>query len=102
MECSYWEPSLSDKHVGAAAHSLPYTNHKASNVCRSSSTIKCRPSSLVESMSRYLIRRIEESHNIRLRTHTEIVGVGGTSNQHIFIITSSLTSLTSPNTRGNS
>jgi hypothetical protein len=38
----------------------------------------------------------------RLRTHTEIVGVGGASNQHIFIITSSLTSLTSPNIRGNS
>jgi thioredoxin reductase (NADPH) len=32
-----------------------------------------RSSGLVESMSRYLIRRIEESPNIILRTHTEIV-----------------------------
>src|SRR5207244_5209607 len=29
------------------------------------------------SMSRYLIRRIEESPNIVLRTHTEIVGIEG-------------------------
>jgi thioredoxin reductase (NADPH) len=36
-----------------------------------------RSAGLAESMSRYLIRRIEESHNIVLRTHTEIVGVGG-------------------------
>jgi thioredoxin reductase (NADPH) len=36
-----------------------------------------RSAGLAESMSRYLIRRIEESHNIGLRTHTEIVGVEG-------------------------
>ena len=36
-----------------------------------------RSAGLAESMSRYLIRRIEESHNIVLRTHTEIVGVEG-------------------------
>jgi thioredoxin reductase (NADPH) len=36
-----------------------------------------RSSGLAESMSRYLIRRIEESPNIVLRTHTEIVGVEG-------------------------
>src|SRR5215467_3723686 len=33
-----------------------------------------RSAGLAESMSRYLIRRIEESHNIVLRTHTEVVG----------------------------
>jgi thioredoxin reductase (NADPH) len=36
-----------------------------------------RSAGLAESMSRYLIRRIEESHNIVLRTHTEIVGIEG-------------------------
>jgi thioredoxin reductase (NADPH) len=36
-----------------------------------------RSSSLAESMSRYLIRRIEEGPNIILRTHTEIVGLEG-------------------------
>jgi thioredoxin reductase (NADPH) len=36
-----------------------------------------RSAGLAESMSRYLIRRIEESPNILLRTHTEIVGVEG-------------------------
>src|SRR5215467_4892522 len=36
-----------------------------------------RSGGLAESMSRYLIRRIEESHNIVLRTHTEVVGVEG-------------------------
>jgi thioredoxin reductase (NADPH) len=36
-----------------------------------------RSAGLAESMSRYLIRRIEESPNIVLRTHTEIVGVEG-------------------------
>jgi thioredoxin reductase (NADPH) len=36
-----------------------------------------RSSSLVESMSRYLIRRIEESPNIALRTHTEIAALEG-------------------------
>jgi thioredoxin reductase (NADPH) len=36
-----------------------------------------RSSGLVESMSRYLIRRIEESPNIILRTHTEIVTLEG-------------------------
>ena len=36
-----------------------------------------RSAGLAESMSRYLIRRIEQSHNIVLRTHTEIVGVEG-------------------------
>jgi len=45
-------------------------------------TTKCvhmlvRSAGLAESMSRYLIRRIEQSHNIVLRTHTEIVGVEG-------------------------
>jgi thioredoxin reductase (NADPH) len=36
-----------------------------------------RSAGLAESMSRYLVRRIEESHNIVLRTHTEIVGIEG-------------------------
>jgi thioredoxin reductase (NADPH) len=36
-----------------------------------------RSSGLAESMSRYLIRRIEESPNIVLRTHTEIVDLEG-------------------------
>ena len=36
-----------------------------------------RSAGLAESMSRYLIRRIEESPNIVLRTHTEIVGIEG-------------------------
>src|SRR5919108_5389380 len=36
-----------------------------------------RSSGLAASMSRYLIRRIEESPNILLRTHTEIVGLEG-------------------------
>jgi thioredoxin reductase (NADPH) len=36
-----------------------------------------RSSSLAESMSRYLIRRIEVSPNITLRTHTEIVALEG-------------------------
>ncbi len=36
-----------------------------------------RSAGLAESMSRYLIRRIEESPNIVIRTHTEIVGVEG-------------------------
>jgi thioredoxin reductase (NADPH) len=36
-----------------------------------------RSSGLAESMSRYLIRRIEESPNIVLQTHTEIVGLEG-------------------------
>ena len=36
-----------------------------------------RSSCLAESMSRYLIRRIEENPNIVLRTHTEIVNLEG-------------------------
>lgn len=36
-----------------------------------------RSSSLAESMSRYLVRRIEGSHNITLRTVTEIVALEG-------------------------
>ncbi len=36
-----------------------------------------RSGGLAESMSRYLIRRIEESPNIVLRTHTEIVALDG-------------------------
>ncbi len=36
-----------------------------------------RSGSLAESMSHYLIRRIEGSHNITLRTHTEIVALEG-------------------------
>ena len=36
-----------------------------------------RSSGLTESMSRYLIRRIEESPNIALRKHTEIVALEG-------------------------
>jgi thioredoxin reductase (NADPH) len=36
-----------------------------------------RSEGLAESMSRYLIRRIEESPSIVLRTHTEIVGLEG-------------------------
>jgi thioredoxin reductase (NADPH) len=37
-----------------------------------------RASGLAESMSRYLIRRIEQSPAIELRTNTEIVGLEGT------------------------
>ena len=40
-----------------------------------------RSEGLAESMSRYLIRRIEESHNIVLLTHTEITAVTG--NDHL-------------------
>jgi thioredoxin reductase (NADPH) len=36
-----------------------------------------RSDGLADSMSRYLIRRIEESHNIVLLTHTEVVAVDG-------------------------
>lgn len=36
-----------------------------------------RSGGLVQSMSRYLIRRIEENPNIVLRTHTEILGLEG-------------------------
>jgi thioredoxin reductase (NADPH) len=36
-----------------------------------------RSAGLTESMSRYLIRRIEESPNIVIRTYTEIVGIEG-------------------------
>ncbi len=39
--------------------------------------ILVRSSSLTESMSRYLIRRIQESPNITLWTHTEIVALDG-------------------------
>jgi thioredoxin reductase (NADPH) len=43
-----------------------------------------RSSGLVASMSRYLIRRIEESPNILLRTHTEIIGLeGGGGGDHL-------------------
>jgi thioredoxin reductase (NADPH) len=38
-----------------------------------------RSAGLAESMSRYLIRRIEESPNIVVRTHTEIVGIEGSN-----------------------
>jgi len=72
-----------------------------------------RGSGLAESMSRYLIRRIDESPNITLRTHTEIVGLEGGEHvervtwrnnqtgasetfpiQHVFVMTGA-----SPNTR---
>jgi thioredoxin reductase (NADPH) len=36
-----------------------------------------RTDGLAESMSRYLIRRIEETPNIELRTNTEVVGLSG-------------------------
>jgi thioredoxin reductase (NADPH) len=36
-----------------------------------------RSSGLAQSMSRYLIRRIEETRNITLHTHTEITGLQG-------------------------
>ena len=44
---------------------------------RSSVHMLVRSSGLAESMSRYLIRRIEETATIVLRSHTEIVGVDG-------------------------
>lgn len=44
-----------------------------------------RSGGLAESMSRYLIRRIEESPNIRLRTHTEIAHLEG--NGHLQQVT---------------
>jgi thioredoxin reductase (NADPH) len=37
-----------------------------------------RGDGLADTMSRYLIRRIEESPNITLRPHTEVVGLDGT------------------------
>lgn len=40
-----------------------------------------RADGLAESMSRYLIRRIEESPNIELRTNTEVIGLSG--NDHL-------------------
>ena len=36
-----------------------------------------RSAGLAESMSRYLIRRIEESATIELRTNTEIIAIDG-------------------------
>jgi thioredoxin reductase (NADPH) len=36
-----------------------------------------RSDSLAESMSRYLVRRIEESPNIELRANTEVIGLSG-------------------------
>jgi thioredoxin reductase (NADPH) len=36
-----------------------------------------RSDGLAQSMSRYLIRRIEESPNIELRTNTEVIGLSG-------------------------
>ena len=39
--------------------------------------ILVRSAGLTATMSRYLIRRIEETHNIALRTHTEIVALEG-------------------------
>ena len=43
--------------------------------------ILVRSDSLAESMSRYLIRRIEESPNIELRTSTEVIALSG--NDHL-------------------
>jgi thioredoxin reductase (NADPH) len=43
--------------------------------------ILVRADSLAESMSRYLIRRIEESPNIELRTGTEVIALSG--NDHL-------------------
>jgi thioredoxin reductase (NADPH) len=40
-----------------------------------------RSDGLAQSMSRYLVRRIEETPTIELRSHTEIVGLGG--NEHL-------------------
>jgi thioredoxin reductase (NADPH) len=55
--------------AGQAAVFLAQTTKRVNMLVRSAG--------LAESMSRYLIRRIEESPNIVLRTHTEIVGVEG-------------------------
>ena len=43
----------------------------------SANDILVRSAGLAESMSRYLIRRIEESATIVLQTHTEIVAIDG-------------------------
>ena len=43
-----------------------------------------RSDGLAESMSRYLIRRIEESPNIELRANTEIIGLSG--NDHLEVM----------------
>jgi thioredoxin reductase (NADPH) len=43
--------------------------------------ILVRSDGLAESMSRYLIRRIEESPNIELRTNSEVIGLSG--NDHL-------------------
>src|SRR6185312_12603438 len=47
-----------------------------SNSCRHVNLL-VRGSGLADSMSRYLIRRIEETPNITLCTHTEITGLAG-------------------------
>lgn len=49
-----------------------------SNSCRHVNLL-VRGSGLADSMSRYLIRRIEETPNITLCTHTEITGLAGDS-----------------------
>jgi thioredoxin reductase (NADPH) len=43
-----------------------------------------RSAGLAESMSRYLIRRIEESTTIELRTYTEIIGIEG--GEHLEVV----------------
>ena len=45
--------------------------------------ILVRSDGLAESMSRYLIRRIEESPNIELRTNTEVIGLGGSDHLEV-------------------
>ena len=47
-----------------------------SNNCRHVNLL-VRGNGLADSMSRYLIRRIEDTPNITLRTHTEITGLAG-------------------------
>jgi thioredoxin reductase (NADPH) len=46
-------------------------------VTRSSSHVLVRSGELADTMSRYLIRRIEESPSISVGTHTEIIGLEG-------------------------
>jgi thioredoxin reductase (NADPH) len=47
-----------------------------SNSCRHVNLL-VRGNGLADSMSRYLVRRIEDTPNITLRTHTEITGLAG-------------------------
>src|SRR5262249_14370304 len=64
--------------VGGGGNSAGQAAVFLSGTCRHVN-IMVRSGGLAESMSRYLIRRIEESPNITLHTHTEIARLEGNS-----------------------